>query len=390
MAWLQRIVEKSPRRVVGLMSGTSTDGIDAVVAEIAGCGTATRVQILEFQTLPLPDTLREQLFTLFGQTASLDDLCRLNFALGEAFAAAALAVIEAADLRPDEVDLSGSHGQTLRHLPGGRPGSTLQIGEPAVIAQRTGITTVADFRPADMAVGGQGAPLVPLVDYLLFTHPVKGRLLLNIGGIANVTALPASSAPEQVLAFDLGPGNMLIDAAVVHLTDGRERFDRDGGRGARGRVDASVLAQLLEHDFLQRPPPKSTGREEFGTAFLSELLSRIDLRGGDLVATLTAFSARAIADGIKKFVLPSVPAVELWLGGGGVHNGHLVDLIRAALPQLRVASVGELGISADAREALSFAVLANETLMGQAGNLPSATGAERPAILGKVVPGHII
>ncbi len=390
MAWLQRIVEKSPRRVVGLMSGTSTDGIDAVVAEIAGCGTATRVQILEFQTLPLPDTLREQLFTLFGQTASLDDLCRLNFALGEAFAAAALAVIEAADLRPDEVDLIGSHGQTLRHLPGGRPGATLQIGEPAVIAQRTGITTVADFRPADMAVGGQGAPLVPLVDYLLFTHPVKGRLLLNIGGIANVTALPASSAPEQVLAFDLGPGNMLIDAAVVHLTDGRERFDRDGGRGARGRVDASVLAQLLEHDFLQRPPPKSTGREEFGTAFLSELLSRIDLRGGDLVATLTAFSARAIADGIKKFVLPSVPAVELWLGGGGVHNGHLVDLIRAALPQLRVASVGELGISADAREALSFAVLANETLMGQAGNLPSATGAERPAILGKVVPGHII
>ena len=389
MAWLQRIVDKSPRRVVGLMSGTSADGIDAVVVEIAGCGTATRVQVLEYLTLALPDILREQLFALFGESASLDDLCRLNFALGEAFAAAALAVIEAAGLEPDEVDLIGSHGQTVRHLPYGQPGSTLQIGEPAVIAQRTGITTVADFRPADMAVGGQGAPLVPLVDYLLFTHPEKGRLLLNIGGIANVTVLPASSGPEQVLAFDLGPGNMLIDAAVVHLTDGRERFDRDGGHGARGRVDATVLAQLLEHDFLQRPPPKSTGREEFGTAFLTELLSRIDLRGADLVATLTAFSARAIADGIKFFVLPIVPAVELWLGGGGVHNGHLVDIIRAALPQLRVASMGELGISADAREALSFAVLANETLMGQAGNLPSATGAECAAILGKVVPGHI-
>ena len=389
MVWLQRIADKSRRRVVGLMSGTSADGIDAVVVEIAGCGTATQVQVLEFQTLALPDILREQVFALFGEAASLDDLCRLNFALGEAFAVAALVVIEAAGLRPDEVDLIGSHGQTVRHLPYGQPGSTLQIGEPAVIAQRTGITTVADFRPADMAVGGQGAPLVPLVDYLLFTHPEKGRLMLNIGGIANVTVLPASSGPEQVQAFDLGPGNMLIDAAVVHLTDGRERFDRDGGRGARGRVEAAVLAHLLEHDFLQRPPPKSTGREEFGTAFLTELLSQTDLSDADLVATLTAFSARAIADGIKKFVLPTVPAVELWIGGGGVHNGHLVGIIRDALPQLRVASMGELGISADAREALSFAVLANETLMGQAGNLSSATGAERPAILGKVVPGHI-
>jgi anhydro-N-acetylmuramic acid kinase len=389
VAWLQKIADKPVRRVVGLMSGTSADGIDAVLVEIEGCGTATRVQILAFQTLALADLLREQVFGLFDAAASLDDLCRLNFALGEAFAAASLAVIEAAGLHAAEVDLIGSHGQTVRHLPFGQPGSTLQIGEPAVIAQRTGITTVADFRPADMAVGGQGAPLVPLVDYLLFAHQEKGRLLLNIGGIANVTVLPAGCDPEQVQAFDLGPGNMLLDAAVVHLTGGRERFDRDGRRGAAGQIDPQVLARLLQHDFLQRPPPKSTGREEFGTPFFAELLRQTHLSAADLVATLTAFSARAIADGIEKFVLPTVPAGELWVGGGGVHNVHLMDKIRGELPQLRLAPLDDLGVSADAREALSFAVLANETLMGQAGNLPTATGAARPVVLGKVVPGHI-
>ncbi len=390
VAQLQKIADKAKRRIAGLISGTSADGIDAVLAEITGCGTATRVQPLAFHTLELPEKLRQQVFGLFGEDASLDDLCRLNFSLGQSFAEAALAVIEAAGLEAADVDLIGSHGQTVRHLPAARHGSTLQIGEPAVIAQRTGITTIADFRPADMAVGGQGAPLVPLVDYLLFAHEKRGRLLLNIGGIANVTMLPAGARPEQVHAFDLGPGNMLIDGAVSHFTSGRERFDQDGRRAEAGQVEPELLARLLGHAFLQQRPPKSTGREEFGAAFLAELLQETNLGAADLVATLTAFTVRSIVDGIERFALPAFPAGELWVSGGGVHNLYIMDGLRRGLPQLQVASLQGLGISPDAREALTFAVLANETLMGHGGNLPAATGARRPVVLGKIVPGHLL
>ena len=380
MHQLAALAAKQPRRVVGLMSGTSADGIDAVLVELWGCGESTRYEVLSFATTPLPSALRREVFALFAEDASLDALCRVNFALGEAFATAALAALEQAALGPDALDLIGSHGQTVRHLPAS--GSTLQIGEPAVIAARTGAVTIADFRAADLAVGGEGAPLVPLADHLLFAQPHEGRLLLNIGGIANVTALPANAAASAIRAFDLGPGNMLIDAAVAHYTGGRERFDRGGQRAASGRIDEGLLAELMRTPFLQREPPKSTGREEFGERFLADVLRRGPGRADDLIATLTAFTVQSIAEGIDRFCPGEFAA--LWVGGGGVHNPRIMAGLRRALPRLAVRSLAELGIDPDAREALAFAVLANETLLGRTGNIPAATRAQRPVVLGKI------
>lgn len=378
MSKLIELMAKPRRRVVGLMSGTSVDGIDAVLVELAGSGADIGHQILAFDTVTMSDGLRCEVFDLFGAGASLDALCRVNFALGEAFAEAALKIIKQAGFEPDAVDLIGSHGQTVRHLP--TDGATLQIGEAAVIAARTGVVTVADFRPADMAAGGEGAPLVPLADRLLFAHPQESRLLLNIGGIANITALPAGGA--NGLAFDLGPGNMLVDAAVAHFSVGRQRFDRNGERARRGRVDEALLAQLLQHEFLKCAPPKSTGREQFGVQMLLEILDRGKWDEDDLVATLTAFTVRSVADGIARYC-PSGYA-GLWVAGGGAHNPQMIAGLQQALPDVPVASLAALGVDPDAREALAFAVLANETLMGQAGNVPAATGARRPVVLGKI------
>ena len=377
---LAALAAKQRRRVVGLMSGTSADGIDAVLVDLWGSGESTRYEMLSFATTPLPSSLRREVFALFAEDASLDALCRVNFALGEAFATAALAALEQAKLGPEAIDLIGSHGQTVRHLPAS--GSTLQIGEPAVIAARTGAVTIADFRAADMAVGGEGAPLVPLADHLLFAQRHEGRLLLNIGGIANVTALPPNADASAIRAFDLGPGNMLIDAAVAHCTNGRECFDRGGQRAARGRIDEGLLAELMHTGFLQREPPKSTGREEFGEPFLADILRRGTWRDDDLIATLTAFTVQSIAEGIDRFCPGEFAA--LWVGGGGVHNPCIMEGLRHALPSLAVRSLAELGVDPDAREALAFAVLANETLMGRPGNIPAATRAQRPVVLGKI------
>ena len=380
MRRLAELAAKERRRVVGLMSGTSADGIDAVLVDLWGCGESTRYEVLSFNTTPLSSDLRREVFALFGEDASLDALCRVNFALGEAFATAALAAGEQAKLDPESIDLIGSHGQTVRHLPAS--GATLQIGEPAVIAARTGAVTIADFRAADMAVGGEGAPLVPLVDHLLFGHRHEGRLLLNIGGIANITALPANADTSAVRAFDLGPGNMLIDAAVAHCTEGREHFDRGGMRASWGRVDEALLTELMRTSFLQREPPKSTGREEFGEPFLAEILRRGTWKDDDLIATLTAFTVQSIAEGIRRFC-PGEFA-KLWVGGGGVHNPRIMTGLRHELPDIAVQSLAELGVDPDAREALSFAVLANETLMGRPGNIPAVTRAQRPVVLGKI------
>ena len=377
---LAELAAKERRRVVGLMSGTSADGIDAVLVDLWGSGESTRYEILSFETTPLSSDLRREVFTLFAEDASLDALCRVNFALGEAFATAALAAVERAKLGPETIDLIGSHGQTVRHLPAS--GATLQIGEPAVIAARTGAVTIADFRAADMAVGGEGAPLVPLVDHLLFGHRHEGRLLLNIGGIANITALPPNADTSAIRAFDLGPGNMLIDAAVAHCTGGREHFDRGGMRASWGRVDEALLTELMRTSFLQREPPKSTGREEFGEPFLADILRRGRWKDDDLIATLTAFTVQSIAEGIRRFC-PGEFA-KLWVGGGGVHNPRIMAGLRHALPDLAVQSLADLGVDPDAREALAFAVLANETLMGRTGNIPAATRAQRPVVLGKI------
>ncbi|NQT54457.1 anhydro-N-acetylmuramic acid kinase, partial [bacterium] len=265
--------------VIGLMSGTSCDGIDAALVAVRGHGLHTRVRLVAFETVPYPASVRRLIAQVSdAATGTVDLVCRANVLLGELFAEAATAVAAQAGVDLRRVSLIGSHGQTIHHLPkarmlgGRRVAATLQIGEPSVIAERTGVTTVADFRPRDMACGGQGAPLVPYVDYLLFRHRSRGRLLLNIGGIANVTYLPPACRPTDVLAFDTGPGNMVVDALVARLTRGRERFDRGGQRAARGTLDAGLLKRLLRHSFLRQRPPKSTGREMFGAAFADALV----------------------------------------------------------------------------------------------------------------------
>ncbi|MEE2658582.1 MAG: anhydro-N-acetylmuramic acid kinase [Candidatus Latescibacterota bacterium] len=385
---LQAIAARERRRIVGLMTGTSVDAVDAVLAEVWDKGPQRGFDILGHRTVDLPADLQSELFLLFQPDALVADLCRVNFQLGEVLADAALQVIEQANMSPEDIDLIGSHGQTVRHLPNGSPAATLQIGEPAVIAERTGITTIADFRPADIAAGGQGAPLVPLVDALLFSDSDQGRLLLNIGGIANVTALPAGSATDTVTAFDTGPGNVLIDGAVAHLTGGSERFDRDGERAAAGGADETWVSTLMAHDFIQREPPKSTGREEFGTEFLATFMQQAELSPADLLATLTCFTARSVGQGISQHADPECKLNEVWVSGGGAHNGTLMSMLEAELAPRQVRPIDDLGVPADAKEALAFAVLAHETIVDRHGNVPTATGASRPAVLGKLcMPG---
>ena len=327
---VQRQSKHASHLIVGLMSGTSADGIDAVVAEIAGSGRQLRARVLAHAHQPFSPVMRRRILhlCLHGTVA---EICELNFVLGEHFARAALAAIRRAKRKPEDIAAIGSHGQTIHHLPNARPPSTLQIGEPAVIAERTGITTVADFRVRDMAAGGEGAPLVPYADWALFTDQARPRIVQNIGGIGNLTFLPPRAELDQVMAFDTGPGNMVMDALVTALTRGRQTFDRDGRWAARGRVSEKLLAEMMAHPFLRRRPPKTTGREEFGEMFLGRMLAsarRLRLRPEDTVATATAFTAETIADAYRRFVFPKLKAgerdaLQIILGGGGAKNPTL-------------------------------------------------------------------
>ena len=393
--WLEDYAAANERLVIGLISGTSADGVDAALVRVIG-DKPKRVETLAFTTLPYPAKIRKAVLEV-SHNGDIETLCWLNFALGELFAEAALKVIEVAGVDRKRVQLIGSHGQTVRHLPPNRKHrttqslsriGTLQIASPAVIAMKTGIPVVSDFRAKDMAVGGQGAPLVPLVDWLLLRHSRKTRIALNIGGIANLTVLPARAKASDVLAFDTGPGNMLIDGAVRHFSGGALNYDRNGEWARQGRVDKNLLRWLMSHPFLRQPPPKSTGREMFGDAFLREVLERAKLLGlteRDTVATLTAFTAESIADAIRRFVLPKFERVdELIVSGGGANNPILMAMLHEKLPRVKIRRSDELGINADAKEAIAFAVLAHRTVMGLAGNLPSATGAKMPVILGSI------
>jgi anhydro-N-acetylmuramic acid kinase len=296
--------------------------------------------------------------------------------------------MSAAQLEPAAVDLVASHGQTISHTPDADPPCTLQLAEPSVIAERTGITTVADFRPRDMAAGGQGAPLVSFADHLLLVHPRRMRAVQNIGGIGNVTLLPAGARPEQVLAFDTGPGNMLLDLAARELTGGRLQCDLDGHLASRGKVDELLVEEFSGHPFLARRPPKTTGREEFGDAFGRYVLLRARERGlppEDTLATITAFTAATISRAYTSFA-PG-PVDEVILGGGGSYNPTLVRMLSERLAPARVLRHEDLGISSDAKEAIAFAVLGYFAVQGLANNLPSCTGARRPVPMGKIVPG---
>lgn len=381
------------KAVIGLMSGTSGDGVDAALVRIRGRGLRLHVAPLAFATFPYPPALRGRLLhaALHGTVA---DLCHLNALLGEIFAKAALRVIRRAGLRPADVDLIGSHGQTVHHLPQAvrEPGiglirSTLQIAEPAVIAERTGITTVANFRARDVAAGGQGAPLTPYVHSLLLRHARRTRLIVNLGGISNVTYLPAGKGLDAVRAFDTGPGNMVLDALVQRLTQGRRTMDRGGRMAAQGTVDAQLLADLLAHPFLRRRPPKSTGREDFGEPVLTRLLNvkqRRRLSAVDLLATCSLFTAMSV--GMARRWLEG-PIDEVIVGGGGVRNRTLMDDLAAVFEPVPVRTFDDLGWDSKAFEAVAFAVLAYQTIWGEAANVPAVTGAGRAVVLGAVVPG---
>ncbi|MCY2929085.1 MAG: anhydro-N-acetylmuramic acid kinase [Planctomycetota bacterium] len=375
-----------PLRAAGLMSGTSADGVSVAFVDVRG----RRVRLLGHLDVPYTPAFRRRVFELFDPaTSRVDAICRMNFQLGEIFAGALNAAAKHCRVPLASLDVIGSHGQTIYHCPParGRAGSTLQIGEPAVIAERTGVTTVADFRPADVAAGGQGAPLVPLADWLLFAHRARHRVVQNIGGIANLTWLPARAGLADVLAFDTGPGNMILDRLASLITRGRLAYDRDGLLAAQGRVCPKLLAHLLRHPFLRQRPPKSTGRETFGLPFTDALLARSKAMGIsplDTLATATAFTAASIARAYR--FLPSWPA-EVILCGGGARNPTLVSHLGRELSPARVVLMDTLGIPAEAKESVSFALLAVRTLLGQSGNVPSATGARHHVVLGKIVAG---
>jgi anhydro-N-acetylmuramic acid kinase len=376
------------------MSGTSADGIDAVVARISPRGPGVRVQLLAHHHHGFGPVLRKRIVhaCLHGTVA---EVCELNFFLGEQFARAALAVIRDARLKPSQITAIGSHGQTIHHLPKARTPSTLQIGEPCVIAERTGITTVADFRVRDMAAGGQGAPLVPYADWVLFTHERRPRIIQNLGGIGNLTFLPPGAELADVIAFDTGPGNMVIDGVVATLSRGRKTYDADGRWAATGRTSDHLLRECLHHPFFRRTLPKTTGREEFGEPFVAWFLKRggqLRLSHADLVATATEFTAASIARAYRRFLLPRLTArllnrLQIILGGGGVKN---LTLVRRLFEHVGVGTLcahEDFGIHSSAKEPLAFAILARETLSHRPGNVPSATGAKRPVVLGKIIPG---
>jgi anhydro-N-acetylmuramic acid kinase len=387
IADLTRIAHQEERTIVGLMSGTSLDGIDAALCSVRGSGPATRVELLGFVSQPYSAHIRGEIESAInGSTA---DVCALNVTLGDVFADAVLAVVEDAGASLDAVDLVASHGQTLYHVDRsrGRP-ATLQVGEAAVIAERTGRIVVCDFRPRDIAKGGAGAPLVAYVDHCLFARQGEVRLLQNLGGIANVTAV--SWDPREVMAFDTGPGNMVIDAVAQALTQDPSAFDDGGNYSRLGEVDDSLLEQLLAHPYFQADPPKTTGREDFGASFSHALIADYDPeRLIDLLATVVQFTAATIAQAYRSFVLPRYGDVtEVIVSGGGVHNATLLAALTRELSEMapvRLLDDLGLGFTADSKEAVAFCLLANETIQGRPSNLPAATGARGPAILGKIV-----
>ena len=378
--------------VVGLMSGTSADGIDAVVVSLRGAPPRLEWKLLAHASMPFATALRERIFAAFRpETGTVDRLCRLNFDLGVTFADAARAAIAAAHLTPEDIALIGSHGQTIWHEPptADQPGATLQIGSSAVIAERTGITTISNLRARDVAAGGHGAPLVSFLDWLFFRHPTRTRAIQNIGGIGNVTFLPPLTSSRDAIAFDTGPGNMLIDYCATRASAGAQSYDRAGAMAARGRVSQPLLDELMAYPYFRLPPPKTTGRELFGAQFGAQLWERgrrMNLSAADLVATATAFTAESIARAYRDFA--PAPIDEVYLAGGGALNPTLVAMIRARLSPAAIHQHDELGLPASAKEAVLFAVLAYETYHGRTGNLPSCTGARRAVIMGDITPGR--
>ncbi len=389
---LMEVMQKKEKLVIGLMSGTSADGVDAALVRISGCGEGTRVKQLGYVSIPFDNAVRERILKLaegnFGGSA---EFCRMNRLLGELYLDACLAVCRQAGMNAGDVDLVGCHGQTLFHEPtpvrylGRNITSTLQIGDPSVICERLGAIAVSDFRVRDMAAGGGGAPLVPYTEYLLYKDEERDIALQNIGGIGNVTFIPKDGTMEDVVAFDTGPGNVLIDAAMMRCSGGSLRYDKGGAVAGANRVSDELLAWLMKDPYLGQNPPKSTGREHYNPDFIDTIYERaaeLGVTDEEVVATVTRFTAKSIAEAIKKF-LPRVPA-RLIVGGGGSYNRTLMEALSQYLMGTEVVTNEDIGYNSDAKEAVAFAVLANETVSGVCSNVPSATGAAHPVILGKI------
>ena len=379
--------------IVGLISGTSADGIDTVLCDISGAPPVLNAKIVRGFTYPYAPALRQRILDSFSpDTGHVDEVTRLNADIAEAFAAATLALIAEAGLTPGEIDVIGSHGQTVWHeiRPDGSAYATLQLGEGAILAERTGITTVSNFRPRDIAVGGQGAPLTAYADWLLLRHPTMWRAIQNIGGIGNVTFLPPlADNQSQPTAFDTGPGNALIDSTMTLLTGGAYTYDADGRMARSGSVQEDWLDTLLKHPYYERRPPKTTGRELFSKTMAQQLIVEGQRRGygvADIVATLTALTAASIADAYERFQPARVG--EVILGGGGAHNVAMIDLLRGLVAPAAVLTHEDVGLDSDFKEGLVFALLAHETIHNRPGNLPTLTGAGKPVVLGQITPGE--
>ncbi|GAC1702389.1 MAG: anhydro-N-acetylmuramic acid kinase AnmK [Candidatus Acidiferrum sp.] len=377
--------------VLGLMSGTSADGIDVALARIGGSPPELKAKLVAHTTIRFPAGVREKILRVAEQQKiTAGELSELNFRLGGIFGDAAKEACRRFRISRSRVGLIGSHGQTVFHrgVAGrGQVASTLQIGDISVIAARAEITTVGDFRPADMAVGGQGAPLVPYADFLLYRDAKLGRVALNLGGIANVTVLPRGCAAEQVMAFDTGPANMVIDALVAHFSRGVERFDKDGRRALAGRSIPALVNELMRDPYLKVAPPKSTGREMYGREYVKNILAlgrRQGAKPNDVIRAATIFTALSVVDALNRFVMRKIKMDQLIVSGGGARNPLIMAQIAAALPEVEVVTSDDLGIATEAKEAFAFALLAYETFHGRAANVPSATGARGPAILGKI------
>jgi anhydro-N-acetylmuramic acid kinase len=398
---MSKTIARQSRLAVGLISGTSMDGIDAALVRLTGSAECSGVRLLAFTACPYPRAVRQRLMRIAaGEPTTTKEISELNFLLGEMFADAAFKVCRRGGISPKKLSVIGSHGQTIFHQgreesearrpnrrrlnsPATGQPSTLQIAEPAVIAEKTGAPIVADFRTADIAAGGQGAPLVPMLDYLLLGDAHQGTVALNIGGIANFTVIPARARPEDVIGFDTGPGNMVIDGLVGEFTGGRKSYDAGGRLAAKGVVLHQKLDPIFRLPFFRRPPPKSAGREQFGAEFVKRyFLKAPRARPQDLLRTATELTARTIAYALERFVFPVVTVHRLIVSGGGAHNSLLMRRLAYFLPLLSVQSSDQFGLPVDAKEAIAFAVLADRTLHALPGNLPSVTGARKEMILG--------
>ncbi len=376
-------------RIAGIMSGTSLDGIDVAVIDITGSGFKAKINVLASHSVPYPKKVREALLSVSNTSSQTGDISRLNFLLGELYAEALEETVERAGIPMNTIKLIGCHGQTIFHegqaaqYLGKKVASTMQIGESSVISERTGINVISNFRECDIAAGGKGAPLVPYLDYMLLRHRGRGRIAVNIGGIANISAIPPNTNTDRLIAFDTGPGNMVIDQLVARITLGRQTFDRDGGFASRGQVDPKLLAKLLRDKYYRAKPPKTAGREQFGAEFVTKLLDT-ELSTEDLIATATALTAESIALGIRNFVLPEMRVDEIFVSGGGTHNATLMAMLTKAMEPIPVRMSSEVGLDVDAKEAVAFAVMAYETAHSRPSNVPKATGAKRTVVLGKL------